>query len=702
MEQPRTVSPVWEANQEIPETFELVGENTLFQLYANRETLAFKVVDKRSGYVWHSNLDEKAEEDRLNRTWTAFAQSGISIDYLDAKAISERNSITSSEHTIDFQQSGQGFHALLTFTEPSITLVVNVQLEENGVSVEIPFESIKEENSEFKLGLVYVYPFFAATRVDSVPGYMFVPDGSGSLIRFSNTTKANNIYYGRYYGSDLGMLTELSWDPFIRRPTRISIPVIGMVHGENENAYIAIVEKGASYGEINAHPAGVITNFNFLYNAFIYNQSYFQATNRSGAGVTTLQPETNAFDIKIQYRFLSGEESDYVGMALSYQQYLVEKGQLNKVIPETEDIGIRLEFLGGDKEKIIFWYRFIPMTTIDEIRNIVGELDVRNPDVIYYGWQPLGAVTMPPRSLKLANQLGEIGDLNSLTEELAEAGGNFYLYVDPQAAFFGEGGYSERSDLAMSITNQNLIGFNRERVNYYLNLDALTGRYSRLNEDIRTETAAGLAVDQLGSMLYSDFKRNHTLNREQAIEAYQGLLADWQLNTAFYRPNDYMFEGMNAYYDIPLSNNGYIYMTDTVPFLQIVLAGYVPYYGEALNFSPDIEYDLLRHVDYGVYPSFFLTQQPTSDILQTYSSWIYTSSYDQWGQEVEESYQWINNLLGPVKGASMVDREVLAEGVVATTYSNGKMIIVNYSDQPFLYGSVQVDARDAVLTEVTP
>ena len=72
--------------------FTLIAENETFQLYANGTTLAFRVVDKRSGYVWHSNLDEKREEDRLNRTWTAFADSGLSIDYLDDKAVSERAS----------------------------------------------------------------------------------------------------------------------------------------------------------------------------------------------------------------------------------------------------------------------------------------------------------------------------------------------------------------------------------------------------------------------------------------------------------------------------------------------------------------------------------------------------------------------------------------------------------------------------------
>ncbi|MEN6530942.1 MAG: DUF5696 domain-containing protein [Anaerolineaceae bacterium] len=694
--------PAGQLGQEIPETYELMGENANYQLYANRASLAFKVVDRRSGYIWHSNLDEKIDGDRLNKTWTAFASSGISIDYLDEKTASERLSITNSEPVIQFNPTGQGFEATITFPDPSISLLLRVMLEDAGVSVEIPFDSIQEADPAYKLGQVYVYPFLGYTRDAVTPGYMFLPDGSGSLIRFAETTKATNMYYGRYYGADLGMLVELPYDPAVNRAMHISVPVYGMVHGEKENGYIAIVEKGASYGEIQAHPAGIITNFNFIYNMFIYNQSYFQATNRSGAGVTTLQQKTNAFDIKIHYRFLTGEDSDYVGMARSYQQYLVERGQLKKIADEGDDIGIKLEFLGGEKEKVLFWWRLIPMTTVEQMAAILDALEIKNPDVVYYGWQPLGASSMPPKSLKIDGGLGSLEQLRELVEKMQSEGGNFSLYLNPQAALYHESGYSPRYDLAMAITNVNMIGYNRHTVNYYLNYEAVSQRFSNLNADVTSQLNAGLALDGIGSTLYSDFKAGNFLNREQAIARYRSLMEVNPGRKAFYIPNDYMFGFMDAYYDMPLSNNGYIYTSEAVPFLQIVLSGYVPYYGPAMNFSSDPQTDLLRHVEFGVYPSFFLTQEVTGKIINTRSSWLYTSSYQQWGGEINQTYQWLNALLGPFKGQSIIAREMLADGVAAVTYENGKQILVNYTDQPFNAGGTVVNAKDAVIREVVP
>ncbi|MEJ5310537.1 MAG: DUF5696 domain-containing protein [Anaerolineae bacterium] len=689
----------------IPDTYELAAENATFQLYFDRSTLAFKVVDKRSGYVWHSNLDETEPGDKLNKTWTAFARSGISLDYLDEKATPRRVSITTAAPEMTVATIDQGFAAQVTFADIGISVGITVTLESAGVRVAIPSASIAEAGN-VRLHMIYVYPFFGATRNDAVPGYMLIPDGCGSLIRFAAQTKAQTMFYGRYYGADLGMTGALPFDPQVRPAQRLSLPVIGMVHGEKQsavsgvgrNAYLAIVEKGAAYGELQAHPAGIITNFNFIYNVFIYNESYFQPTNRAGAGVTMIQPRTNTFDVVIHYRFLTGDDSDYVGMARSYQQYLLEQGVLRPEKDTGNDIGIRLEFLGAEKEKVLFWQRAIPMTTIAQMQAILTDLALPNPEVVIYGWQPLGAATMPPTKLRVERALGSLRDVRALADDIAAQGGRLSLYLDPQAALQNESGYSRRYDLAMSIMRSALQGASRNKRTFYFNLEALARRYAALSAQVTEELGAGLAVDGLGFMLYSDFRDGRFANREDAIRAYQQLLAE-DGAAAFYRPNDYLWAYAAAYYDVPIADSGYIYTSGAVPFVQTVLAGYIPLYGPALNFSSNVQDDLLRHADFGVYPSFFLTHEGTTGILNTSSRWIYTSSYQQWGDEVKRAYTWLNRLLGPVRGQPIVARETLAEGVTATCYANGKQIIVNYTDQPVRIQGVDIPAKDAVLLD---
>ncbi len=687
---------------DIPESFGLIAENANFRLYLNSQTLAFKVVDKRSGYIWHSNLDERGPDDRLNRTWTAFAQSGISIDYLDQRANTKRASITLSEHTLEIQPLEDGIRAQVTFPEAAISVGVIIRLEDTGVRVEVPFDSIRQ-SGDFRLHLLHLYPWMGATRGDQTPGYMFIPDGCGSLIRFAAQTKAANMYYGRYYGEDLGMLEVLPATSGARRPYPVSIPVVGMVHGEGQNAYLAVIEKGASYAEIRAHPSGIITNFNFLYNAFIYNESYFQPINRAGEGVTVIQPQTNRYDIVIHYRFLTGPEANYVGMARSYQQYLLERGVLKARVPSTSaGIGIRLEFLGAEREKILFWNRMIPMTTVAQMAQIVDGLRVSNPQVIYYGWQPGGASVTPPAHVKLERALGPLSELAALAERVRARSGTFLLYYDPLSVFAGDQSSVSRYDLVMAINGRYIRGYHRNNPTYYLNVPALEERLSSFSRDAQEKLQAGIAVDELGHMLCSDFRKGRTRNREEAIAVYRALLAQIAAPPAFYTPNDYAFGHASAYYDIPLSSNGYTYTSQDVPFLQIVLSGYVPYYGEALNFSADMRGDLLRHAELGAYPSFFVTHEDTARILNTRSNWIFVSSYRQLQNDIEEGYAWLNALLGPVKGASIIAHQAIAEGVTVTTYDNGKQIIVNYRDEPFTAYGVTIPARDARLREVLP
>lgn len=683
--------------------FAPVAENADFQLLVDEETLAFQLVDKRSGYVWQSGLSETTKEDKLNKTWTAFAKSGVSIDYLDKKAISKRASISNTEHTLDFKRIDQGFEADVVFSEFGIGLKLRVLLEPSGVRVEVPFDSVQETNPDFKLGVLHIYPFMGATKEDTVPGYMFLPDGSGSLIRFAATTKAKNIFYGRYYGPDLGMTGEMPWDPNVNPALPISIPVIGMAHVDQQSAYIAVVEDGAAYAEIQAHPAGVTTKFNFIYNAFIYNESYFQATNRSGAGVTALQKNTNAVDVKVHYRFLTAGQADYVGMARSYQQYLLDRGDLQKRVDARPDIGLRLEFLGGEKERVLLWYRFITMTTVTQMAEILKDLNLPGAEVVYYGWQPLGAASMPPDRAVIDANLGTLEQVRALAETLTGQGGTFSLYLDPQAALFHEGGYSTRNDLAMSITNADLFGYHRYKANHLFTLAALSPRYTTLSQSVATDLkGVGLALDEFGTVVYSDFRDNQEIDRAGSIASYQALWAGTDARLAFYNPNDYAFSATSAYYDIPLSDNGYLFATESVPFLQIVLAGYVPYYGPALNFSSNAQEDLLRQADYGVYPAFFLTQDVTANILNTSSSWIYTSSYEQWSSEIRESYAWLDHLLAPVKGQPIVARQELAPGVFATTYGNGRRILVNYTATAYQSGALKVGPKAAVLVEKQP
>ncbi len=694
-----TYDDSWINNQIIPDTYQKVGENETFVLYANPETIAFKLVDKRSAYVWHSNLDEVTEEDDLNKKWTAFAQSGISIDYITKKATTSRLDITKDNPNISFNVLPNGFSAKVNYALYGLGYTVSVTLEDNGVHIEIPNETLVQSMSEeYRIDTIHVYPFFGATILDKVPGYFFIPDGSGALLRFQKETRANSMFYGRYYGNDLGMFSENTYYDSIIPAYDLSLPIYGMVHGIDQHAYTVIIDKGSAYGRLRLHPAGVTTQFNFLYNSFIYNEAYFQATNRSGAGVDAIQKKTNEFDVSMHYRFLDADQSNYVGMAKDYQSYLVDKGELTQSVQVDDHIGIRLEFLGGEKKKFLFWDIPLTMTTLAQMKEILADLKLNgvfNPEVIYYGWQPLGASKMIPTSFKLESKLGSVASLKSLISEVEADKGSFSLYVNPQVAYRNASGYSTRTDLAMSITNKNLLSNDRNKVNYLFNLKNITKRLEGLDQ-MKGLDSIEFALGTMGYTLYSDFKTSQFLNRENAITAYRDVWEKMNHRLSFYSPNDYALKYARNIYDVPVTNSGYVYASDTVPFLQIALSGKINMYSTALNFSSDILFERLRLVDFNVYPSFYLTHDATSKILDTSSNWIYSSAYAQWDDSIASTYMWMDHILSQVKGASILKRQIPQEGISVITYSNSKTIVVNYTSNDIFYEGHQVKAFDAI------
>ncbi|MCS7219651.1 MAG: DUF5696 domain-containing protein, partial [Thermus sp.] len=197
------------------------------------------------------------------------------------------------------------------------------------------------------------------------------------------------------------------------------------------------------------------------------------------------------------------------------------------------------------------------------MREILDELDVKNPQVIYYGWQPGGASAAFPTRLRLERALGDRDDLRSVADEVSRRGGTFALYLDPTAALREEPRSYSRYDLAMAITGDYLRGHRRGKPNYYFNFQAMRSRFTALSRSLADQNGVGLALDGISDTLYSDFRRGATLNREETIAAYRALLEGSPVPLALYRPNDYLFAYARAVYDVPITDNGYIFTTQT-------------------------------------------------------------------------------------------------------------------------------------------
>ena len=216
-----------------------------------------------------------------------------------------------------------------------------VYLDANGLNVEVPVDSI-EETSTQKISNLTIYQYFGATKNERIPGYVFVPDGIGALIRFNKRFKG--AYNKKYYGTDLGsMQPEMAEQPLFAN-------LYGMVHGIDQNGFISIIERGSAYANLISISAGTEDDFNRTFVSFDYRVIYTQYLNaRKTSSVKMLQEHFNNYDIKLVYKFLNNNEANYLGMAKEYKNYL----NLNENNTDSE-IGLHLNVLAAENRQTLF------------------------------------------------------------------------------------------------------------------------------------------------------------------------------------------------------------------------------------------------------------------------------------------------------------------------------------------------------------
>ena len=672
--------------------FTLATENDYLALYVNQRSLAIKVRNLETGYVWSSTLDEM-EDHRLNNTWRNFVDSAVTVDFIIGDGNVTRESLTLNNSDVQFQLVDSGFKADIVFGESQIQLQLIVTLEENDVVVTVPDASIYEPE-DVQLITLQLYPFLGAAKEDDIPGYMFIPDGAGALIRFdAQAVLMSTPWRAMIYGFDEGITTGILSQ--VNAPFTVSMPVYGMVHGVHENALLTIVENGDFYGEIIAHTPGLMTEFNWITTLFHYRQFYNQPTTRDasrGPSIQLLQENRNRFDIVMRHRILSDTAADYVGMALAYQARLVELGVLT---PITEPAPMmRLEFLGGETQAGLLWNTVVPMTPVREIPTKMTRLQdagVSELMVVYFGWARGGLSNSFPERSRFERRLGNRNDVQTTIDELTAMDVPMYFHTDYTVANRGVGRLFGGPRLAEMINSQ------PTRRNQLVPQDALT-QASRDVTNFANYGIERLALGTTASRVYSTHNStgaaSRSGNRDTVHELLVLLNENMVTKTALYEPIAPFWGHTINYFDIPMTTSGYLFATDTVPFLQIVLRGHINYYAPASNFSANSRQDVLRMIDYGVYPSFILTARPSHLLADTPSRWLFTSEFDVWEQAIVEYYQIIATTLGQVRGEAIVARSVLAPGVAKTTYANGVAIIVNYTPQDFHFGNITIAAED--------
>lgn len=657
--------------------------------YDQTSDASFRIVDERSGYLWSSsiNYDYFLEEDSpladpddigLNLFWQSKLRSPFFLTYYNGLNVREehafenfRSRLTATRFTTS---ESVGMTVAVSLFLSKINFTFTVTFDQDGLAVSLPMDTV-EETEDFKLSSISFYPLLGATKRLRTPGYVVIPDGVGALIRY-NDDPHMGVFTKRFFGGDLGLNQFRSEQPLFAN-------MYGIVHGHRQHAMLAVVADGAGHAILTHYGSQVFLDLNFTYVTFNYRNTYIQYLNQAKtSSVALLQSTPNQIDASMRYQFLTGVEADYVGIANEYADQYVDREPL---LPTHDTIPLHLDVLALETKPGLFARQPVVMTDMQALASILTDVQTTitpHLNVAYLGWQQGGYSYTAPIANRFSHLVGLSSQWQTLVNAQPEAT-QLYLAADPFRAYRQGTGYRQ-AEIMQTIGQE----FIYQGDYYHLQFEAGATNLSDVT-NFANQLDTALAIETIGSFASSHFGRL-ARNKDQFIKGMETLLLNHR-DSALYQPFSYGWQ-VRTLFDMPMYSSQQAKFSDTVPLIAIMLMGRRHAFGRAGNFFANTTNELLRMIDYGYYPAFFLTEASAYQLLETPSEHIFTSRYQDWAPEMKRQYEFIAGALNASYGQTLTSRTVVALGVIANTYAHGTTIYINYSGQDVIVDGQTIPA----------
>lgn len=685
-----TVSDTAEiAMPDVADGYSLITQDGKLILFADKNTGDFAVYDTEAKQLWYSGqrevLDNENPISQLNfgRVKTDLV-SMLSLNYVQISTIAStavplyQNSYAYcvSEGNVEFQEIENGYRADYYFADIDITVPVNVILKDGCLLVGIIGKEIKKSD-DYRLVSISLLPGFMAGD-DRNDGYLFVPSGSGALVPFASGRGEIATYSEMVYGDDIAIEQE----EYEGEKQKISVPVYGIKR--SNSAITAIITEGDSSARISAEADSLSSSFTRVYSEYITSiidsTTLFESNFENQRIIYGAEDRDKYSNYSVKYTFLSGQSANYSGMAEVYRKYINLTSKAQK--PE-----LRLTLYGGAERKASFlgipYKKKVALTSFEQTEEIISRLKEQNTDVSirYIGWNNNGIDNKKVSSkVKPMSVLGGKKGFESLHKSAEKAGVSLWFDTDIMFLQKSGNGFSVFSDVCKSIFNTRTpiydymrsvyVPVNNRDPHYLLTPDNVQKSAFKFLKSYKYN--GGISFSDLSNSLYSDFKGKK--ERDDCIEYIQSVYekVPEKNSIAVATPNAYVFKYADTVYDIPVSNDGNLLFSQSVPFLQMVLHGIVSY-GATPNSS------LLDCIEYGADPSFYSIYADASDLMETDYNWLYGTTYNNLEKDAVDMFNEYKKVYADLYDCMIVGHSS-ENGISKTVFDNGTVIYVNRNE----------------------
>lgn len=579
--------------------------------------------------------------------------------------------------------------------KPVFNVSIEYRLEGNDLVVNVPMEEI-EYKEDYPLISLQILPYFGAGGSEE-EGYLFVPEGGGSLIRFNNGKTAQNSYFSNVYGWDMALGRD-----YVVHETRAYFGVYGIA--KEENSFICILEDGAEYASIMADISGRTNSYNYVNASYsILHREQVDVADKYNGAMFFYEQQIPKENLTQRFRFV--DSGNYVDMAKSYQQYLQEKYQSAYTRNTDEHVPVSIEILCAiDKVEQVMGVpvsKPLKVTGYSEAESILETLkenNVANISVKLSGWMNNGIKQKLPKDIDLISRLGSKKDLKSLTAYTSENGMKLYLDGITNYAFDSgiTDGFLVFRDAARLVSKEKVelleystIYYSEQtwKDSYYLlNPSLVVDMMTNLSAAAEKYGAYGISFRDVGYQLSADYNQKNLITRQEAknmqVEQLNQIDADgYGIMTNM--GNDYALGVTDFITNMDLNGSGYTIIDETVPFYQIAIHGFVNYSGKALNLAGDYQDELLKSAEYGAGLNFTFMAADATILQNTYYTQYFGADFDAWKEKMLAIYADYEGALGHVFNQTITDHIIAAPGVRMTVYEDGTKVYVNYNNEDY-------------------
>jgi len=580
---------------------------------------------------------------------------------------------------------------VLTSSNPAwFSIPLEYKLQGNDLLVSVDLDNIITTEG-YNLTQISLLKDFGASRATD-KGYMFIPDGSGSIIENDIVTNSMDTISIPFYGQDEAKALTEGTSSAIDN----AFPVWGIK--KNNDSVFAIVESGAAIGGVAAQVHSNYLPYNVAYPYF--NYQIVDSFGIEGVSLAFYDSIPDA-EFAVRYHFLHGDEATYSGMARYYRTYLEKSGAFANAKEADSELKLDVELIGSIKKTINYFgvpidtnYSITSFDEAEEIMKLLHEGGANNSEVLYTGITNGGMEHKAYGKVKVQSELGGLKGLKALTDSLQSNGTGLYTGIDLTKIYEEGYGVTDTEDVSKYLTRSSVIagGIKEDGVitgglfNWLVNplrYKTITEKFLKAYESVGSKS---LYVESVGSHLNGNYSRTDGVTRFSSqilVEEMLTMLKDGGYSMKFDVGNDYVLKYADSLVNVPTSSSHQRVESYSIPFVGMVLKGYIPFTGVSINLSANSETAILQAIESGAGLHYLLVYEQQMNMQDTNFDQLFAVNYKIHLEEILANYNSLNEQIGHLVNVKIVEHEHLDDDVNLVTYEDGTKIYVNYGKEDY-------------------